>query len=178
MIMPRHSAHLIIIIITYSLHFSKFQPVTVKERWCWRRDDGYLAAIPRENIFFLINHLQQAGLKGSTSKTFSVSSDVPQGSVIGPLLFLVYMYVNDIPGHVGCSISMSANDTKIYATILEVADSYRLQVDLNSLVKWACGWLLRFNVNKCKYMSIGSKPITSYSITDESNINCSLSTSY
>ena len=109
-----------------------------------------------------------------------MSSDVPQGSVIGPLLFLVYMYVNDIPEHVGCSISMSANDTKIYATIQEVADSYRLQVDLNSLVKWACDWLLRFNVNKCNYMSIGSKPVTSqsYSITDESNINCSLSTSY
>jgi len=44
---------------------------------------------------FLINRLQQVDLKGSTSKTFSVSSGVPQGSVIGPLLFLVY--VNDIP---------------------------------------------------------------------------------
>ena len=73
---------------------------------------------------FLINCLQQVGLKGSTSKTFSVSSGVSQGSVIGPLLFLVY--VNDIPEHVGCSISMFADDTKIYVTIYEIADYYRL----------------------------------------------------
>ena len=64
---------------------------------------------------FLINRLQQVGLKGSTSKTFSVSSGVPQGSVIEPLLFLVY--VNDIPEHVGCRISMFADDTKIYTII-------------------------------------------------------------
>ena len=55
-------------------------------------------------------------------------------------------------------------------------DSYRLQANLNSLVKWARDWLLRFNVSKCKHMSIGTKPVTSYSIVDISNISHSLST--
>jgi len=73
--------------------------------------------------------------------------------------------------HVGCSISMFADDMKIYATIREIADSYRLQPDLNFLAKWAGDWLLRFNFNKCKHMSIGTKPVTSYSIVDASNVN-------
>jgi len=76
---------------------------------------------------FLINRVQQVGLKGSTSKTFSVSSGVPQGSVIGSLLFLVYN--NDIPEHVGCSISMFADDTKIYTTdcrFLQTAGRFKL----------------------------------------------------
>ena len=101
-----------------------------------------------------------------------MSSGVRQGSVTGPLLFLVY-YVNNIPDHVGCSISMFTDDTKIYATIKEIADSYRLQSDLNSLAKWASDWLLIFNVNKCNHMP---KPVTSYSIVDASNVNYSLCT--
>jgi len=93
---------------------------------------------------FLINCLQQVGLKGSTSRKFSVSSGVPQGLV----------YVNDIPKREGCSISMFADDTKIYTNIQEIADSYRLQADLNSLAKWACNWLLKFDANKCKHMAL------------------------
>ena len=123
---------------------------------------------------FLVNRSQQVVLKGSTSKSFPVSSGVPQGSVMGPLLFLIY--VNDIPEQVGCSISMFADDTKIYTTVKDITDSYRLQADLNSLVKWARDWLLRFNVSKCKHMSIGTKPVTSYSIVDISNVSHSLST--
>ena len=84
--------------------------------------------------------------------------------------------MNDIPEQVGCSISMFADDTKIYTTVKDITDSYRLQADLNSLVKWARDWLLRFNVSKCKHMSIGTKPVTSYSIVDISNVSHSLST--
>ena len=58
------------------------------------------------------------------SKSFPVSSGVPQGSVMEPLLFLIY--VHDIPEQVGCSISMFADDIKIYATIKYITDSYRL----------------------------------------------------
>ena len=79
-----------------------------------------------------------------------------------------FLSVNDIPNHVGCSISMFADDTKIYATIKEISDSYRLQPDLNSLTKWASDWLLRFNFKKCKHMSIGPKPVTLYNIVDAS----------
>ena len=65
----------------------------------------------------LNGRLQQVVLNGSASKIFTVSSGVPQGSDLGPLLFLVY--VNDIPEHVECNISMFTDDTKIYASVVE-----------------------------------------------------------
>ena len=72
---------------------------------------------------------------------------------------------------------MFADDTKIYTAIKNVADSQRLQADLNSLANWANNWLLRFNVKKCKCMSIGPQLITtSYTIADEDDTSHSLST--
>ena len=59
---------------------------------------------------FLNGRLQQVVLNGLASRTFTVSSGVPQGSVLGPLLFL--LYVNDIPEQIECNISMFADDTK------------------------------------------------------------------
>ena len=124
---------------------------------------------------FLDGRWQQVVLNGSASKAIMVSSGVPQGSVLGPLLFL--LYVNDIPEQVKCNISMFADDTKIYTAIKNVADSQRLQADLNSLANWANKWLLRFNVKKCKCMSIGPQLITtSYTIADEDDTSRSLST--
>ena len=66
---------------------------------------------------------------------------------------------------------MFAGNTKIYTTIKDIADSYKQQVDLNMLAKWANDWLLRFNVNKCKHMLVGAKQVTSYSIADMNNVN-------
>ena len=94
--------------------------------------------------------------------------------MLGPLLFL--LYVNDIPEQVECNISMFADDTKIYTAVKDIADLQRLQGDLNLLAKWANDWLLRFNVKKCKYMSIGPQSATSsYTIIDADNISHSLS---
>jgi len=76
---------------------------------------------------FLHNRSQQVVLNGSTSKTLKVSSGVPQGSVMGPLLFL--LYINDIPEQVECNISLFADDTKIYTSVKNIADSRRLQTD-------------------------------------------------
>ena len=64
---------------------------------------------------FLSEHTQQVVLNGSASNTFTGSSGVPQGLVMGPLLFLVY--VNDIPEQVECNISMFADDTKTYTLL-------------------------------------------------------------
>ena len=90
---------------------------------------------------FLNGHLQQVVLNGLASRTYTVSSGVPQGSVLAPLLFL--LYVNDIPEHIECNISMFADDTKIYTAVKDIADSQRLQADLDSLAQWAKDWLLR-----------------------------------
>ena len=60
--------------------------------------------------------------------------------------------------------------------VKSIADSQRLQTDLNSLARWADDWLLRFNVKKCNCMSIGSTTTTSYNLTDASNNQHNLST--
>ena len=71
---------------------------------------------------------------------------------------------------------MFADNTKIYTAVKSIADSQRLQTDLNLLARWADDWLLRLNVKKCRCMSIGSTTITSYNLTDASNNQHNLST--
>jgi len=82
---------------------------------------------------FLSERSQQVVINGSASNTFTVSSGVPQVSVMGTMLFLIY--INDIPEQVQCNISMFADDTKIYTAVKDIADSQRLQADPNLLVK-------------------------------------------
>ena len=97
---------------------------------------------------------QQVVLRSGKSSWGEVSSGVPQGSVLGPILFL--LYVNELPGLVSCNIKMFADDTKIYHTIQSNADVEVLQNDLDKLGQWSETWLLRFNASKCKVMHLGS----------------------
>jgi len=74
-------------------------------------------------------------VNGGNSEWFSVVSLVPQGSVLGPLLFL--LYVNDIPDLVDSKIKMFADDIKIYTTITNFMEALTLQSDLDKLCNWA-----------------------------------------
>jgi len=100
---------------------------------------------------FLSQRRQCVSIKGSTSSWISVESGVPQGSVLGPVLFIIY--VNDITDSVSCISKIFADDTKLYAP---VTDSGRLQEDLDSLSEWAQKWELAFNVDKCKVIHYGN----------------------
>jgi len=109
---------------------------------------------------FLASRTMRVNVKGSYSCWAEVDSGVPQGSVLGPLLFLVY--VNDIPDWIKNSIRMFADDTKIWARVSELRDAEGLQADLDQLQKWSDTWLLRFNASKCKVMHLGHKLDTRY----------------
>ena len=83
-----------------------------------------------------------------------LSSGIPQGSVLRPLLFLIYF--NDLPQEVKSTIKLFANDTKIYRVIKSDRDSEILQNDLLDIMKWSEKWQLPFNLTKCKIMHLGS----------------------
>ena len=87
---------------------------------------------------------------------------MPQGSVLGPLLFLIF--VNDLPDWIKTNICMFADDTKIWTRITSIKDSADLQKDLDSLSIWSANWQLRFNPDKCKVMHVGHQHKPNYMI--------------
>ena len=112
---------------------------------------------------FLWERKMQVCIGEGFSEWVGVSSGVPQGSVLGPLLFL--LYVNELPEIVKCKIQMFADDTKVYKEVSGSNEQMELQEDLDRLSDWAEDWLLAFNVNKCKRMHMGhNNPRNAYSM--------------
>ncbi|KAI3380161.1 hypothetical protein SNEBB_002860, partial [Seison nebaliae] len=97
---------------------------------------------------WLCNRRQCVMLDGIKSEWHRVNSGVPQGSVLGPLLFVVY--INDLDSGVHNKISKFADDAKLVATIESVEDNQRVQKDINKLIAWAYDWKMKFNKKKCK----------------------------
>ena len=101
---------------------------------------------------WLIGRTQQVVLDGVFSEPCPVSSGVPQGSVLGPTLFL--MYINDIGDGIRSHIRLFADDTIIYRSINSIADAQILQEDLNRLYRWSQEWLMEFHPGKCKFLKV------------------------
>ena len=96
---------------------------------------------------FLSDRKQQVVLEGVSSGKEDVVSGVPQGTVLGPLLFLTY--INDMPSTTKSDIRLFADDSMLYREIAEPADQRQLQKDLSALEKWENDWQMRFNPSKC-----------------------------
>ena len=123
--------------------------------WMWFK--GYLTS---RHQFVKIGH--------SASGVLPVISGVPQGSILGPLLFLIY--INDLPDRLLASkILLFADDAKCFMPISPTSDSLTLQSDLSSLVDWSTMWKLDFNENKCcviRFTKNELNPTFSYSINN------------
>ena len=111
---------------------------------------------------FLGDRTQRVVIRGTASEQFKVTSGVPQGSVLGPILFLIF--INDLPLEIISPLSLFADDTKIFTRIIsEMSKTHPranygsevLQKDLNSIMEWANKWKMEFNVDKCKVMHLG-----------------------
>ena len=98
---------------------------------------------------YLSGRQQRVLLNGVISETLPVSSGLPQGSILGPLLFLIY--VNNLPTSISSpsvDISMFADDTKCFSVVACV-----LKTEASNVEKWALSWRLKFNPLKCKVLS-------------------------
>ena len=109
---------------------------------------------------YLRDRSQYVEINEEQSQWQPVTSGIPQGSVLGPLLFLIY--INDLPKHVNSTIYMYADDTKIYREIREKHDQEILQKDLDSLKAWSDEWFLKFHPKKCYSITIGKEEDNDY----------------
>ncbi len=116
---------------------------------------------------FLSGRVQQVSVNNKCSQWSNVTSGIPQGSVLGPLLFLIF--INDLPDSVTSEVFLFADDIKIFREIKGEEDQQDLQQDLTTLEDWSNKWLLRFHPGKCKHMHIGKKSSSSntYNLHDQ-----------
>ena len=101
---------------------------------------------------FLSKRTQTVVFEGSSSYTAPIKSGVPQGSVLGPCMFLFFM--NDLPDALTSQVRLFADDTLVYLTVNTQDDAHRLQADLNKLAEWGQRWLMEFNAKKCQVLRV------------------------
>ena len=122
---------------------------------CWVRD-------------FLSDRIQKVIVNGSSSNWSEVTSGIPQGSVLGPLLFVIY--INDLPDVVNSEAFLFADDTKLFRVIENNTDIEILQEDLTNLQEWSDLWLLKFHPDKCKVIRYGNSSfVPRYMMMNNSN---------
>ena len=102
---------------------------------------------------FLSNRRLRVVLDGKSSQEYPVNAGVPQGSILGPTLFL--LYINDLPDDVICNIAIFADNTTLYSKCDQASDLWQqlelaseLESDLRDTLDWCRKWLVDFNVEK------------------------------
>ena len=103
---------------------------------------------------FLCFRTQRVRIENSYSSPAPVKSGIPQGSVLGPLLFVIY--INDLPDvcHNLCSLFLFADDAKMYKVIHEHNDLTLLVAACQELLEWCDRWCMTFNTDKCKALTL------------------------
>lgn len=96
---------------------------------------------------WLTHRTQRVVVDGEASTEAPVTSGVPQGTVLGPLMFLIY--INDIGDNILSPLRLFADDALLYSTVSSVEDALRLQSDLHKLARWSDMWQMHFNALKC-----------------------------
>ncbi len=126
---------------------------------------GFCGPLLRWMESYLTCRWQRVQIEGMQSDWLPVLSGVPQGSILGPLMFL--LYVNDLPcSSLSSEVGLFADDAKCTKEIKTVDDCHLLQLDLNRMSDWSKMWKLNFNVNKCKVMTVsrGKSHIYDYTL--------------
>ncbi len=101
---------------------------------------------------FLAHRRQRVVLQGMQSDWLPCTSGVPQGSLLGPTLFLIY--IDDMPLNLESDVKLFADDSKVYRAVRSHVDEDTLNRDLAKLATWSARWLLRFNESKCVVLTV------------------------
>ena len=96
---------------------------------------------------WLCGRTQKVVVNGSLSSPVTVTSGVPQGTVLGPLMFLGY--INDIGLQITSELGLFADDSLLYGFVNNISSAEMLQSDLNKLLVWSEKWQMAFNASKC-----------------------------
>ena len=140
------------------LDFSKAFDKVPHERLLYKLDHyGVRGPVLQWIRSFLQGRTQVVTLDGTTSRPADVQSGVPQGTVLGPLLFLAY--INDLPSGIteGTSARLFADDCILYRNIRSQEDADILEKDLNQLQQWEKDWLMEFHPDKCQLLRVTNK---------------------
>ena len=103
---------------------------------------------------FLSDRKQRVKINNKFSPWADVTSGVPQGSVLGPTLFLIF--INDLPDMIASCCKLFADDSKLFGPVKDDAGKSNLQEDLNKCAEWAKLWSMEFHPDKCKVLHFGS----------------------
>ena len=123
---------------------------------------------------FLEDRKQRVVVNGKHSSWREVTSGIPQGSVLGPLLFV--LYINNLPDTAISQVFLFADDTKLYGQIRKDSDHKIFQNNILKLQSWADDWLLKFHPDKCKILGMGKKELThQYYMTKDDHSRIALS---
>ena len=117
---------------------------------------------------YLSDRKHRVIVDGHCSNWNTVPSGVPQGSILGPTLFS--LFVNDIPRLLSNNCLLFADDLKVFRRVGCPADTFSLQEDLDIIMSWSLSWKLFLNINKCSVLSLSlkKKPISvSYSLGND-----------
>jgi hypothetical protein len=104
---------------------------------------------------FLTGRRQKVRVNKDESQWKTVDSGVPQGSVLGPTLFAIF--IADVPLEVSTHVSLFADDTKVYSAVPDRSSSNQLNTDLQKLHQWSQKMQMKFHPDKCKVMHLGNK---------------------
>ena len=142
---------------TIVMDFSKAFDKVSHDRLVYKLDRAGIDPRTRDWIkSFLSDRSQKVVIDGEESQSVPVTSGVPQGSVLGPILFL--MFIDDLPHYTKHSqVRLFADDTIVYLTISSIDDCHNLQDDLKSLEQWEQDWLMEFHPAKCNVLRITKK---------------------
>jgi len=141
-----------VIFLDFSKAFDKVPHNKLRKKL---RDHGIRGNIENWINGWLSGRQQRVVIEGEHSNWIPVTSGVPQGSVLGPVLFIIY--INDINYQIKSKLNKFADDCKVMGEVSNLVDKDIIQHDLDELYNWSVKWQMPFNIEKCSIMHFGTK---------------------